>query len=162
VCDEHPDEALAAADESVRLTDAGAGDVGYTGALSVGAMIRADRGDKIGASRAMRSAVRHNAKTGLWNMLSFSVQVATFVLAGVPDTVEAAATLAGALTGPVLGVFPQFLRPQQWVHYQQRLAEVTAALDEQFYADTRERGTVMTYDQIVAYTLEQLDRLADR
>jgi len=158
VCDDNPDEALAAAEESVRLTDAGAGDVGYTGALSVEATIRADRGDHVGASRAMRAAVTHNAKTGLRNMMSFSVQVAALVLADLPDTVEAASTLAGVLTGPELGIFPLFLSPQRRDRYQQRLAD----LDDQLLADTQQRGAAMTYDLIVAFTLEQLDRLAHR
>jgi hypothetical protein len=83
------------------------------------------------------------------------------VFAGVPNTVEAAATLAGVLTGPVLGMFPWFLSPRRRDRYEQRLAEVTAGLDDQLWADTQRHGATMTYDSIVAYALEQLDRLAD-
>ena len=63
--------------------------------------------------------------------------------------------------GPVLGVFPAFLTPPQQDRYQQRLAQVAATLGAERYADAQQRGAAMTYDQIIAYTLDQLDRLAD-
>ena len=111
VCDDHPDEALAAAEESVRLTEAGAGDTGYSPALSLGATLRAAAGDHAGAARALRTAIVHEAGTGNRNNMANAVNCTALVLAGLPDTFEAAATLAGAVAGPVLGVFPAWLTP---------------------------------------------------
>ena len=161
VCDDHPDEALAAAEESVRLTEAGAGDIGYSLALSLGATLRAAAGDHAGAARALRTAVVHEAGTGNRNSMATAVNRTALVLAGLPDTFEAAATLAGAITGPVLGVFPVVLTPPQQDRYRQRLAQVAATLGAERYGDAQQRGAAMTYDQIVAYTLDQLDRLAE-
>ena len=110
VCDDHPDEALAAAEESVRLTEAGAGDTGYSLALSLGANVRAAAGDHAGAARALRTAIVHEAGTGN-RTHGDAVNRTALVLAGLPDTFEAAATLAGAVAGPVLGVFPGVAHP---------------------------------------------------
>ena len=161
VCDDHPDEALTAAEESVRLIEAGAGDTAYSGALSLGATLRAAGGDYAGAAGALRTAIVHDAATGNRNSMAAAVTCTALVLAGLPDTFEAAATLAGAGAGPVLGVVPALLtRPQQDRH-QHGLTEVAATLGAERYADAHQRGAAMTYDQIIAYTLEQLDRVAD-
>jgi len=49
--DEDPDETLAAADESVRLAQAGAGDTTYSPALAIGATIRDARRHRLPAPR---------------------------------------------------------------------------------------------------------------
>ena len=161
VCDDHPDEALAAAGESVRLTEAGAGDSGYSAALSLGAIIRAGAGDHAGAARDLRTAIVHEAGTGNRVGMAAAVNRTALVLACRPDTFEAAATLAGAVAGPVLGVFPAYLTQPQEDRYRQRLAEGVATLGAERYADAQQRGAAMTYDEIIAYTLDQLDLLAD-
>ena len=128
VADDNPDEALAAADESIRLTDDGAGDLAYSAVLSIAATLRADRGDHAGATRAVRTAVAHEARTGNRSVLAAAVTVAAAVLAGPADTSEVAATITGALAGPALGSSRAFLTPLQQNRYQQRLAAVAAAL----------------------------------
>jgi hypothetical protein len=161
--DDRPDEALAAADESVRLTEAGAGDVGYSPALALVAALRDRAGDQAGAAGALRTAVVYEAGTGnRKNMMAMVVTAAALVLAGRPDTFDAAATLAGAIAGPVLGVFPVFwFTPSQQDRYQQDLTQVAATLGADRYTDAHQRGEAMTYDQIIAYILDQLERLAD-
>jgi hypothetical protein len=161
VSDDHPDEALAAAEESVRLIEAGAGDTVYSVALSLGAILRAATGDHASAARALRTAIVHEAGTGARTGMAAAVNRTALVLAGRPATFEAAATLAGAVAGPVLGLFAAWLTPAQQDRYRRGLAELAATLGAERYADAQRRGAAMTYDQIVGYTLEQLDRLAD-
>ena len=61
----------------------------------------------------------------------------------------------------MLGVSAAWRTPAQQDRYQQRLAQVAATLGAERHADAQQRGAAMTYDQIIAYTLDQLDRLAD-
>ena len=162
ICDDRPDEALPAVEESVRLTDAGAGDTAYSPALTLRATLQDRAGDQAGAARSLRTAVVFEAGTGNRHNMANAIRVAALVLAGRPDTFDAAATLAGAIAGPVLGVFPVvWFTPSQQHRYQQDLAQAAATLGTRRYTDAQEEGAAMIYDQIVAYTLEQLDRVAD-
>jgi len=83
------------------------------------------------------------------------------VLASLPDAFDAAATLAGAVAGPVLGAFPAFLTPSQRDRYRQRLAHVAATLGADRFGEAQRQGAAMTYDEIVAYALTELDHLLD-
>jgi hypothetical protein len=111
--EENSEEALAAAEEAIGLVEAGAADSGYTPALQTAALLRSDRGDSPGAARAMHAAIEYESHTGNRLTSSANITVAVVVLAGQPDAVEAAATLAGAITGPVLGHLPAFLYPRR-------------------------------------------------
>jgi len=77
-----PDEALAAAEEAIRLVESGAGDQGYTTALQVAATLRAGRGDAAGAAHFVRTAVEHNAWIGNRTELVTFAAVAVVVFAG--------------------------------------------------------------------------------
>ena len=91
----------------VRLTEAGAGDTSYSPALQTGAMIRAGRRrPSAGAARAIRTAIGHEAGPATASSLPSTSPSPSLVLADQPATFEAAATLAGAVSGPVLGIFP--------------------------------------------------------
>jgi hypothetical protein len=83
------------------------------------------------------------------------------VLAGDPDGLEAAATLAGALNGPVLGHLPTFLAGHHKHQYGRALAAVATALSPDAYARAQRDGAAMTHDEIVAFTLSELGRVAD-
>ena len=159
VCEDDPDDGLAAAEESIRLTEAGAGDIGYSGASQVAAMLRAARGDHAAAAGAMRAAVDRDARAGQRTLIGIDVTFAALVLAGVADTCQAAATLAGAVTGPELGFSLAFLTPYQRERYEHGLTKAAAVLGTRRYAAAQHAGAAMTYDQVVAYTVEQLDRL---
>jgi len=158
--DESPDDALAAAEESIRLTQGGAGDSGYDAALNYAAMARAGRGDYPGAARAVRSGIAHSARSGNRSQVGFNLTVAALVLAGVADTFEAAATLGGAVAGPLFGIDSSWLAPRQHDRYEYALAGVATALGSQGYANAQQRGAAMDYDEIVTYTLDQLGYLA--
>jgi hypothetical protein len=162
IADDDPEEALAAADECVQLSEAGAGDFAYSPNLALGAMLREAAGDQPGALDALRKAVEYDARTGNRVYMAMALTRTALVLAGSPDAFTAAATLDGALAGPVLGIVPRWLTPPQQKRYEQRLAAISAGLGEDGTARARRRGAAMTYDEIVAYTLDQLGRLADR
>ena len=159
VSDDDADEALAAAEESIRLTEAGAGDTVYSLASDTAAMLRAARGDHSGAARARRAAVAHGASTGQRSSMDVDVCVAALILAADTDTFEAAATLAGAVE-PTLSVSLGWFTPLQRDRYQHGLAQAAATLGADRCTAAHQRGAAMTYDQTVAYTLDQLDRLA--
>ena len=160
VLDENPTEALAAAEESMRLIEAGANDTSYNFVAQTAALVRSARGDYVGAALAIHAGLDHYVRVGRRSLLSSLVAVAALVLAGLRDTSEAAATLCGAVSGPELGRFPTFL-PHAAARYEQTLAELEVTLGPDTYARAWQRGESMTYDEIVAYALEQLKRLAE-
>ena len=109
----------------------------------------------------LRTAVVHEAGTGNRSNMAIAVTATALVLAGLPATFEAAATLAGAIAGPVLGVFPGFGSP----HHSRTATNKASPRWPPPSAPTatptpNSEGAAMTYDQIIAYTLDQLDRLA--
>ena len=124
--------------------------------MSLGATLRDAAGDHTGAARGLCTAIVHEAGTGNRNILAGAVKVAAVVLAGRSDSFEAAATLTGAVDGPLLSVFPAWLTPSQLHLCQQRLAQVATALGPGRYRDARQRGAAMSYDEIIAYALDQL------
>jgi hypothetical protein len=82
------------------------------------------------------------------------------MLATRPEDLEAAAVLTGAAGGEMLGHYDstlvsRYLRPSDQI-----VADIATALDDGRYTNARQRGETMTYDEIVAYTLDQLAGLA--
>jgi hypothetical protein len=84
------------------------------------------------------------------------------VVAIHPDFLEAAATLAGALSGPVFAFSPAFISRRQRDDNDQRLADIAAALGTRAYTNAEQQGAAMTSDEVVAYATVQLGRLANR
>ena len=73
-------------------------------------------GDPDGATVALRAAVAHEARTGNRPAaVAPAPPVAVMVLAGSAPTFEAAATLGGAVAGPVFGMLPVWLGPHRLV-----------------------------------------------
>jgi hypothetical protein len=162
IVDESPTEALVAAEEAMRLVERGAGDQGfsYSRAALIVAKVRAAQGDVSGAARAARAAVAHEARVGNRTLLKTQLLIAASMLATRPEDLEAAAVLTGAAGGEMLGhyypsVVSRYLRP-----FDQIVADIATALDPDRYTDARQRGASMTYDEIVAYALDQLAGLA--
>jgi len=161
ILDDKPQEARAAAEETMRLVEAGAADHGPYGiAAWVVAVVGIADGDTAGAARAIRAAVEQAARVG-WRLgLAGSLRYATLVVAASAEGSEAAATLIGATNGPVLGrfasSFSSFGLPGD-----RALEQVSSALGHNQYAQAERHGEEMTYDEIIAYTRDQLDRLAD-
>jgi hypothetical protein len=161
ISDSSPESALAAAEESIGLVEAGASDGNYSAALQTAAQLRAARGDVAGASRAAHAAAVHEARVGSPTMMATFIAVAVVVLASHPDGFQAAATLTGAGGGPVLGLFPQFWRVARRDTYDRALAHVAAGLGDDEYTEARHRGSGMTYDEIVEFSLSHLATLAE-
>ena len=67
--------------------------------------------------QALRTAIVHETGTGNRIGMASAVNRTALVVACRPDTFDAAATLAGAVAGPVLGAFPAFLTPPQQDRY---------------------------------------------
>jgi len=88
------------------------------------------------------------------------IRVAVRVLAAKPSGFAAAATLSGAADGSVLGHYAPWTGVAQDA-YDLALVGVTAGMGESEYARAVCDGAAMTYDEIVAYTLEQLDRFSE-
>ena len=107
VSDLDPAAALSAAEESLAIIAAGAGDSGYSGASQTVAMLRAANGDTAGAAAAIHAAIEHEAWVGNQAWVAADIRGAIFVLAAHPDRCQEAATLAGAVNGPVLGPLPR-------------------------------------------------------
>jgi predicted ATPase/class 3 adenylate cyclase len=159
--DDSPTEALAAAEECMRLIETGAGDVSYSPTAQIAATLRVTAGDPLGAARAMRAAIAHEARIGNLGLLTSNLRVTTAVLGTSRTGLDTAAVVVGAITGPVLGRYPVMFSPYFRAIYQRALKDVETALGPDAYAAAQQRGAAMSYDEIVAYSLEQLDRLAE-
>jgi hypothetical protein len=160
VSENDPRQAVAEAEESVRLIEAGAGDANYTASLATIAIVRESQGDNIGAARAMHTLMAHDARDG--RRLSFAtyLPLAVNVLAGAPHSEQAVAILGGTVGGPALGRFQSFLAASDLDRYNDALTRVSATLGPESYADARRRGATMSYDEIVSFTLTHLARIA--
>jgi len=158
----NPDEALRAADEAIGLVEAGAGDISYTVALQAAATLRAAQGDTPRAARALHAGVEHETRVGNRFAAGSWAAVAVNLLARTPETLQAAATVAGALSGPVLAQLSPLIIGNSRDNYESALRSIAAALSGDTLEKARQHGAAMTYDEITAYTLHQLDRLANR
>jgi predicted ATPase/class 3 adenylate cyclase len=159
IAGQDPQGAIAAAEEAMRFVESGANDTSYNGA-HIAALLLADRGETARAARTIRGAAEHHARLGQRTLLAGSLRVAIVVLAATPPGRDAAATLVGAINGPILNHFTGFPH-DRGKRYDEAVAALVTALARDDYATAQQRGAAMTYDEIVAYTHAQLDRLAE-
>ncbi len=162
LCDENPQDALSALDEAIRLFEAGAGNVMYPPTLMISAVLRAGAGNLTGAVRAVHTVVGQAVRNGRRPDLADGVAIAALVLAGNPDSYVAAATLGGARHGLSLGQIGAIYSAIHQGRYDRALEQVATSLGHDAYTNARQHGAAMTYDEIIAYTLDQLARLTDR
>jgi hypothetical protein len=92
--DDRADEALAAANESMRLIYAGRCEALYGPAAQTVAMLLASRNDSTGAARALHRGLSYSAERGELVANASNVGIAVLVLAGAGD-LAGAATLGG-------------------------------------------------------------------
>ena len=163
LCTDSPNEALAALEEAIGLfaTEAG-GDNQYGSALMDVAVLRAASGDVAGAAHAADAAIHQAARTGNRPEAADAVAIAAIVLAGHPDRLDAAATADGARHGPVLGPIPATFSAIHKARIDATVERVAASLGTDAFAAARRRGAAMTYDEIIAYTVDQLACIADQ
>jgi predicted ATPase len=151
--DDRADDALEAAQESMRLIDAGAGcEALYGPAAQTVAMLLSSRNDPTGAARALHRGVSYSADLGELMTNASNVAFAVFVLADAGDLVGAA-TLGGATAGEVLS--GQVLSPDHRQRYDAALSQVAQCLGPG-YGDASRRGAAMSYDEIIHFTLSHL------
>jgi hypothetical protein len=156
-----PGEALAAAVEAMALVDAGAGGNARGMAPQAAAVVLVSRGDVASAARAIRSAVAYHARVGNRNGAAVDVVFAVLVLAADHESRQAAAVLAGARAGAVLGRLDAFVTVDRR-RYERCLDDLAAALGADSFARARLEGQSMTFDQIVTFAPDALDRVARR
>lgn len=151
-----PTEALAALDEAITMMRA----IGQTSTLGhtlgLAALIRARQGDRPGALGALREAIEGSYDVG------DRPQVVTALERSVPALIalaepEPACILAGFTTGPLaeLGIVPTPDRDDA----QQALDDVRVQLGSERFEQLLASGGARTYDQAVAHTLNELNRL---
>ena len=159
LADDNAEIALAAAEESIALVEAGAGDSSYGHALLTVAMIRTAQDDATAAARAVRTAVAHGTHIGTRAVVASHLALGA-VLLEREGYVEAAATVGGALNGPVFAHLGLLIRGPHRERYDRALAYAAAALGNDTDTKAHEQGAAMTYDQAVTFTLDELGRLA--
>jgi hypothetical protein len=149
------DEALAAAQESMRLLDAGGGGGAlYAAAAQTAAMLLALGNEPAAAARAVHRAVSYTAERGDQLTNASNIGIAVLVLAAVRD-LTAAATLGGVLEGP-LAPSHRILSPEHRRRYDEALSDVARALGPAALAEAQQRGSAMTHDEVIAFTLARL------
>ena len=100
--DENPAEALAAAEESIPLFEAGAGPEAYSSTAEVVALLCSTTGDNVRVAHVLHRAITHEHRNGSRALFAEDVKIAVVVLAGCPNRQGPAAVLTGVLTGPAL------------------------------------------------------------
>jgi hypothetical protein len=157
-----PEEALACANETIRLTEEGAGDSSYASALQTAAVARLSLGDRPGAARDALKAVATDAKNGNRAYVANDIFVASEVLAAQPDGVQASAILSAALAGREFASMPLFFEETYGSARSNQLAsEADGGLPTEAVDDARRRGSLMAYEHIIAFALNELKRVAE-
>jgi hypothetical protein len=144
VSSDEPDAALAALDECIALTRAGASDSVFDGALAQAARLRAEKDESDAAFNLLREAVAHSSQIGYRRAVLFALSCGVEVLAHFGYT-ETAAVISGYDPARITRTTsPRALR---------------AALGPDAYERAATRGGAMTFDEIVTFTVAQLDHI---
>jgi predicted ATPase/class 3 adenylate cyclase len=151
-----PDRALAAIDESVALTSAGASDVVLGFVLAMRAKLRAIEGDRAGALSDLREAIASASKKTDMIMLVTALGRGVEVLARL-GIHEEAAVLKGFVTGALerLDSLPR----AEWPDREAALEGARGALGDDAYDRAVMQGRGMTVEQVTTYALSELDAL---
>jgi predicted ATPase len=156
-----PDAALAAFDQSIALTRAGALDGAYGAALCQAALIRARKGDERGAVEGLREAIAYSHDVGDRVNFSNAVNRGTEIV-GRLGHAELSAVFGGIVAGQFLGtsLIYELRGSESWEH-EAVLDHVREELGDDAFAAATARGQAMSYDDIVAFALGELDRILE-
>ena len=150
--DEDPEGALAALDESIALTRAGASSGVFGYALVLAATLEARRADRRHAALVtLREAFEVSVDFGDRPML-ITVCVHVFELLADQQQYEAAAVLSGVTTMGPMALY-------SIVDTSEAAARVRARLDSVVYEREAARGAAMSYDAVVAFAFHTIDVL---
>ena len=150
----HPAEALAAAEDSIALSEAGAGDAGYALSLYIAAELRYQLGDIVGSAVAVIKSIGRAKQLGSRNL--DVINIAILPLSANAANAEVIVTLAGALDGPLRNTLPFSLLPSDPDRPLRIIGAVSATLPTGVAEAARQRGRSMTYDELIDFTLERL------
>jgi hypothetical protein len=154
-----PERALAALDESIALSRAGAVDGGLVSALAVAARIRLALGDRGGAWRGFREALEFARDVGETATLAFALN--DMVCALATEDVVFAATLLGALTE---GAFRSLMLQVGGAEVERRdhaAAHIREVLTPEGLEAALTRGAGLDHDEVIFFALAELDALLD-
>jgi tetratricopeptide (TPR) repeat protein len=152
--DDDPSRALACLREQVDASDQLRWDAMTGLCWMLLCRVEANHGDPTAAIESARTAIRHFAETGnrIQTAMTIKISANAFRPAGHPDV--------GAI---LLGWVDQ--QPQRGTAgeegdlYERQLAETRDVLGPEEYDALAARGAAMSYDEIVAYALQQADLL---
>jgi tetratricopeptide (TPR) repeat protein len=148
-------EARSYCEQSIELTDRGASDVVYANAFGTLALMSTREGDISGALRGVRMAITYAHSIGDRPPMVGTLHTAGRLLAPVADAERFATLAGGVLDGwfePMSTIIPDRDRLPA-----SALAAVEAALGTDRYRAARARGAAMTYDELVALVVTELD-----
>jgi len=151
-----PTEARTALEEAITLMRA-LGQTSTLGhALALAALVRARRGDTIGALSALREAIKQSDDIGDRPQVGTTLERTVPALIALGER-EPACILAGFTSGPLsaLGIVP---RPDRDDTHQ-ALDQIRVELGAERFEELIARGKAMTYDQAVSYAVSELDQL---
>jgi hypothetical protein len=153
----HPDQALAALDQSVALARSGASSVVLPQALCYAALVAASLGDADGARARFSDVVEESLRNDDWAMLAQSLEVAVDIFSYRGEA-HAAAVLAGTVETT--------LAPQRFPDVASRgpglavrtanLARARQTLGDRRYEQARAKGVAMSREDALAFALRHL------
>jgi hypothetical protein len=154
-----PEAALAAFDESIALTRAGSLDGAYGAALCQAALLRARAGDGRGALEGLREAIAYSHEVGDRVNFLNAVNRGTEIV-GRLGHADLSAVFGGIVEAQFHGASLIYdLKGWELVEHEAVRDRVRAELGDDAYAAAASRGTAMSYDDIVGFTLGELDRI---
>ena len=119
--------------------------------------LKARAGDRLGALRAAREGVRHDLRSGNRTMLAGTLNRTKLALVELEHP-EPAAVLAGAeIDGPLVDWHNS--EKAELADAEHAVSTLRASLGDDAYERAAARGAVMTYDEVVEYTLDEVERL---
>jgi hypothetical protein len=153
----HPDEALAAFDQSVLLVRRGASTIILATALSYGAQAAASRGDAHGASARLRDALEESLRTDDWTVLTNGLDAAVDIFSYRGEA-RAAAVLDASIETTLSPLrFPDLAsRGPGLAVRTANLARARQMLGDSQYEQARAEGVAMSRQDALAFTLQHL------
>jgi hypothetical protein len=128
-------------------------------ALGMLARLRAERGERSDAIDAFHDGVVRAYDTGQLPIMAFVLNHGVSVATDL-EAWPLSATLGAALTGGALSGLTLLVHPEEHKARQAALDHAREQLDPDSYQEALTRGTALSYQQIVDYTLSELDRLS--
>jgi hypothetical protein len=152
-----PPAALAAAEESIALTRAGAGSQIFGNTLALAGRLRARSGDFAAALRHVNDAVLHCRDSGDRSQVSAVLDGVVEVAAQLGDY-ELVARLCGSLVEGAF-VYWGLMGGRYGEARNAALERARDALGAQGYERATAAGASMSFEEVVEYTVGELDRM---